>query len=537
MLPFYSFTKWDQAQMIFRKGRAYEARGKRFWETAATLYTQAISLATRNHYIEHSLASLFRRFGQTEDARMLLSSIVAQDPNDLTAHVALLQIEYEQHDISGSFASYMRIRRLLRTAAGTERGRIIARVRCIDFILWYGHILSDRGDKKGAHRRFLECERSYKALLASFPSTWHDQLAVLLNGYACLLYDELGSVEEAVLELQAALRANPRHTYSMHKLATIYLEQADRHPEERTRYLEAAKPLLHALLKIEPMHNAGRLHLAIVNEREVDWENLEEAPFWQETLRIYKIFCDALESNRQSGWSLHNAHALNKIASWLWHIGGIAYRHGFENTRPAELPTVVDEFKRSLDAIEGAADDRSLKITQHKILTMCQIGTYLIGIMGKTSYAAREEGSGFLRCAVELSAQTGSKFQFGTHNSYVESYLGKIFLERGERIVAKTWCESAIKHHEHNWEAWRILGNIHGLDGEWSDSIACYVTAALGKRDRLRLKNLAVLARQWKTKGRITDRDLTTVKKRILEFEQGKTRDAVRPPEFTPVIN
>jgi len=302
MLPATSFVAgWDRALLYARQARAYEARGKQFWGAAASLYEQAISLNSGNHFIEHSLASLYRRTGRTEEARKLLSSIVVQTPNDLTAYVTLLQIEYEGQNLRSAFAAYARIRRLLRRSVGSERSRAIASITCANFSSWYGQFLREQGDQARAYRRLLKTDRTYRVLLASFPSENRDELSVLLNGYGCLLYDELGRAEEAILKFKAALKANPNHTYSLHKLATVYLDQAKQHPEDRRKYLEAAEHFLRALLKLEPGHRPGKLHLARAQAEAVDWEGLEEGQVWAKASRIHRAFRESLEPAQHSG--------------------------------------------------------------------------------------------------------------------------------------------------------------------------------------------------------------------------------------------
>jgi len=167
-------------------------------------------------------------------------------------------------------------------------------------------------------------------------------------------------------------------------------------------------------------------------------------------------------------------------------------------------------------------------VAKHKVLTWFLAGSYLLAVRGKEDHAARQQAEYYLRKAVDESVHASS-FQLSSSNSYVESTLARIFLERGDRQRAEELCKSAISHLEHNWGAWRILGDVYKLDGEWPKAIDCYITAAEGRRDRTLLKRILGMAQRWKKERKISAQSLSRVQNRIAGLEQGSLESGTFP--------
>jgi hypothetical protein len=200
---------------------------------------------------------------------------------------------------------------------------------------------------------------------------------------------------------------------------------------------------------------------------------------------------------------------------------------------PSSSPPALDEFMRSIASIEWAPEEKSFALVNHKIFTWFLIGSYLVGVKGQDP-KARKDGFGCLRKAFHLSAATGNYFDFSSQNSYVESYLAELFLERGDRTTAKGLLKSSVKHLFQNWTAWRMLGNVHKEDCEWPEAMTCFLTSAEGWRDRRALEEVARIARHWRAKGKISVGDLERVYERIIDFDESASSDVSGSSAPTP---
>jgi len=488
---------------LFHKGHSYYCLGRKYWNLAKGCYEQSIQVYDQNFFAKHALATLYWKQANLPEALKYLNEIITANEKDLLAYKTKLEILMDSGiDLSEAMKTYRDINRLLRDKSIPLKVALSAEFACVRFSVKMGEFLQEAGEIGKAEKRFAKAINQYETLINKIPPQEKELEAVVRNAYGCFLYDILHKPDNAIIQLERAYEAWSKHTHTLHKLASVYLEEAEIRVNERDNYVSKAKELLNKLLTVDQHHYPARLSIARLEGRSIDWNNVDESEFWEEVSKIYRRYQEALEPETNTYPSLHNSIAHHVTGCFLWYIESVAYKRDLLRKRPPSIPSADVEFNKSIAIEEYFKDTPPRYIQDHLILAYYTLGSYLMTVaLGSSDIF--HKGQALLRKAVSLAKQAGSDFKFSSQNSYAESFVGKLLLSMGEKEEAKTLLKSAVLRYDKNWRAWWWLGRIHEIDKEFPDAIKCFERSSEGQASPGLYGQLRSIVQDWMDEGKI----------------------------------
>lgn len=469
-----------RSEFLFFKGHAYYSLGKTYWNKANDCYKQSISLYDKNLFAKHALSTLYKKQGKISEAINLLDEIIEADEKDIIAYETKLEIlTYNDLELYKAKKTYQDIKGLLRSDGFSFRKILFAELACINLLTKMGELSREFGDIKKVEEHFTEIAQQYEDLIDKIPSGESEFHAIVRNAYGCFLYDVLERREDGITQLEKARKAWSAHEHTLHKLASIYIEQGEENPEEKQNYWEKAKDCLDKILNINPLHYPARLSVAILESRSIDWNKLSESKFWKKIPDVYNKYKEALEPDIDDYPSWHNPRVHHATGCFLWHVEAIAHERDFQNI--PSIPKAENELIKSVKIEDYFKETITIprSIRNHLILANLKIGDYFKtkGVHEKlfSKYQnISQKGEPFLLKAINLCKEGGRRFSYYSSNSYAASYIARVLYQKGEKAEAKDHLKHAIDLHNENWRAWLLLGQIHEEDKEFEQAVKCY---------------------------------------------------------------
>jgi len=496
-------TEKARSAVLFHKGHSYYCLGRNYWSLAEGCYKDSIQFYDQNLFAKHALATLYWKQASLPEALKYLDEIIKANGKDLLAYKTKLEILTDSGvDLSEAMETYRDIKRLLRDKSIPLNVALSAEFACVRFSAKMGEFLEEAGEIGKAEKRFAKSIKQYETLINKIPSEEKEIEAVIRNAYGCFFYDILNKTDNAIVQLEKAYKAWSKHTHTLHKLASIYLEEAEIRVKERDSYISKAKELLNEVLTFDQYHYPARLSIARLEGESINWNAVDEPEFWEEVSKIYRRYQEAVEPETNTYPSLHNSIAHHVTGCFLWHIESVAHKGGFLGSRPSLIPSADIEFTESI-AIEKCFKDALPRyIRNHLILAYYTLGAYLMTV-ALGSRDILHKGQALLHKAVSLAEQPGSDFKFSSQNSYAESFVGKLLLSMREKGKAKTLLVSAVSRYDKNWRAWWLLGRIHEIDREFNDAMKCFGRSSEGQASLGLYGQLRSIVQDWIDEGKI----------------------------------
>lgn len=466
-----------RSEAYFHQGLGYYRLGRETWHHAERCYRDAIQEDGSNQFAKHALATLYWRSHSTDQSLPLLDEIVAADPSDLIACKTRLEILVDARRTAKARDAYRALRRLLRGTSVQSMTVLSAEFACVRYSVALTEHLQEKGLASDAERATSRTIARYERLLARIPAELSQLEAVVRNSYGCFLYDVLSRSDAGLVQLEKAERAWPGHQHTLHKLATVYLEEAEVRSDERDALIAQARDRLRRLLETNPNHYPARLTVARLEGESIDWLKIEEGLFWRRATQVYDQYQKAQEPSAEGNPSVHNSIVHHAAGCFLWHVEALAHKRGLTLSKPPSIPSADFEFRNSIQGFESEGQGLT-RAAQHQLtLGLHTLGAYLLTVAGGPG-EIKQEGHRCLTRAVNLSQSTGSAFQFNSWNSFAESFVGKLHLSMGDRVQARTLLKSAVARFDRNWRGWWFLGRISELDGDIDEALRCFETAA-----------------------------------------------------------
>jgi tetratricopeptide (TPR) repeat protein len=497
-------TEKARSTVLFHKGHSYYCLGRNYWGLAEGCYKDSIQFYDQNLFAKHALATLYWKQANLSEALKYLDEIIKANEKDLLAYKTKLEILTDSGiDLSEAMKTYRDIKRLLRDKSIPSNVALSAEFACVRFSAKMGEFLEEAGKIRKAEKRFAKSIKQYETLINKIPSQEKELEAIVRNAYGCFFYDILNKPDNAIVQLEKACKAWSKHTHTLHKLASIYLEEAEIRIKERDSYVSKAKKLLNEALTIDQYHYPARLSVARLEGESINWDNVDKSKFWEEVSKIYLGYQKVMEPENDTYLSLHNSIAHHVAGCFLWHIEAVAHKRDILSNKLPLIPPADIEFSKSI-AIEEHFKDTfpPRNIQDHLILAYYTLGSYKMTV-ALGSKDIFQSGQALCTKAFDLNKQTGSGFKFKSQNSHVESFVGKLLLSIGEKKKAKERLESAVLRYNKNWRAWWWLGRIHEIDKEFPDAMKCFQTASEGQASPALYGQLRSIVQDWIYKGKI----------------------------------
>jgi tetratricopeptide (TPR) repeat protein len=502
-LPIYPENA--RSEVLFHKGYIYYSWDQKYWDKAENCYKESIKLNGQNFFAKHALATLYRRLHKVPESLKLLNEIIREKEKDILCYKTKLEILIETEiDLGEAVNTYRDIKRLLKSNSFPSKMALSAEFACTRFLAKMGELCREVGEQGKAERRFKKTRQQYEELIRSIPSEEKELEAIVRNAYGCFLYDILEETDNAIDQLEKALQAWPEHTYTLHKLATIYLNEAEIRTTEKARYRQKAKDNLEEVLKIDQAHYPARLSLARLEGESIDWGNLEESEFWGKVLDVYDKYKAALAPEIDSHLDLHNAIAYHSVGCFLWHVEAMAYNRGLIENKSSSIPPANVEFSESIAIAERFGETLPRQVQDHLILANFTFGSYFMTVAAGSPDLSKK-GQSLLAKAENLRRQAGSDFRFTSQNSYAESFVAKLHLSMGEYQEAQRLLKSAVLRYDKNWRAQWWLGRIHERNQEFGKAIECFEKSAEGQASPELYGWLRSIVKEWMKDGKISE--------------------------------
>lgn len=494
-----------KSAVLFHKGHSYYCLGRKYWNLAEGCYKDSVQLYDQNLFAKHALATLYWKQVNAPEALKYLDEIIKANEKDLLAYKTKLEILTESGiDLNKAKKTYRDIKKLLREEPVPSKVALSAEFVCVRFSAKTGEFLRETGEIEKAEKRFTKARRLYRTFINKIPPEEKELKAVVQNAYGCFLYDVINKPDDAIIELEAACAIWPKHTRTLHKLASVYLEEAEIRVKERYSYVSKAKELLNKILTIDEHHYPARLFIARLEADSIDWESVNESEFWKEVSSIYSKYQKAVEPETSTYPSLHNSIAHHAMGCFLWHAEAMAHKRALLGNRPSSIPSADVEFTESITIEKCFKDTPPRSIQDHLILMYYTIGSYFMTIgQAQKSPDIFQKGQRFVVKAVNLNRQARSDFTFETRNSYVESFIGKLLLSISEKEEAKRLLAGAVSKYDKNWRAWWFLGRIYEIDEEFEGAQECFARAAEGQASPGLYGQFRSIVQDWMDKGKI----------------------------------
>lgn len=494
-----------KSEVLFRKGYIYSILGREYWLNAENLYKKSIELDNQNLFVKHALANLYRKSEKFSDSLRILNEILDKDEKNIMAYKTKLEILIETEvDHLEAFKTYRAIKKTLKKYYFPLKTTLLVEFVCLRFSILAGEILREQGKHRKANKRFNRTLQSFEELIHKIPPEEKELEAIVRNAYGCFLYDNLGKTDNAINQLEKARKAFPKSLHNLHKLANIYIDESEMRADMKEEYLHEAKHILENILNIDLSHYHARLSLAKLEAISIEWDKLDESIFWQKVIEIYKKYEDAIAPKIASYPNFHNSIAYHNQGIFLWHIESVIHKRGLKSSKPSYIPTADASFCNSITIAEGFIDKTSLRIKNHLILAYFTLGSYYVTLATDSRELVRK-GQELVRRAVDLSRQSGSNFSFYSQNSFIESYVAKLFLTMGKYEEAEELLKSAVSKLESNWKAWWWLGRIYERYNDFDKAINCYEKSAEGQNSPGLYGQLKDIVENWMKKGHFPD--------------------------------
>lgn len=492
-------SKKAKSAILFHKGHSLYCIGRKNWNLVESCYKDSIRLYDQNLFAKHALATLYREQANLPEALKYLDEIIKANKRDVLAYKTKLEILTEAGiDLNEAKKTYCDIRRLLRGGFIPVKVALSAEFACVRFSVKIGEFLQEAGEIEKAEKRFNKAIKQYEILISKIPPEENEVEAVVRNAYSCFFYDIFNKPDIAIFQLEKAREAWPKHTHTLHKLASIYLDQAEIQVMERNDYIQRAKDLLNEVLNIDPDHYPTRLLITKLEVESIDWYSIDELEFWKEVSEIYGKYKYAIEPESTNYPSLHNAIAHHVTGCFLWYIEFVAHKKNFLGNKPSSIPLADLEFIESINIEKCFRETPPRYIQDHLILAYWTTGAYCMTV------SDFPRGRSFLKEAIDLSKKAGSDFRFHSQNSYAESFVGKSLLSMREKDAAKKYLKSAVRRFDKNWRAWWWLGRIHEIDREFSNARECFEKSSEGQLSPSLYGQLRSIVQDWMNDGKIT---------------------------------
>jgi tetratricopeptide (TPR) repeat protein len=435
--------------------------------------------------------------GDPRGALDLLDEITHTNEKDILAYKTKLDI-YTDSGIEPdrALSTYRDIRRLLRANGFPTRMTLSAEFACVRFSVKTGELLREAGELKKSEKRFLKAEQQYAALVNKISADERELEGIIRNAYGCFLIDVLERPEQAIAQLEGALKAWPRHGHTLYKLATILLEQAEILTAEKASLTQRAKDLLKRALKVNPLHYPARLTVARLEGQSIEWGTLRESEYWEKAREVYGMYGEAFEPEDTLYPSLHNAIAHHVAGCFLWHVEARASKRKLSPPRPASVPSADVELSRSTAIGERVGGHIAPNIRDHLVLAYFTLGSYLMTV-AKGSPDVIRNAQSHLKKAIDLTREAPDRFRFYSLNSYAESYVGRVFLAIGEIGRAKELLDSAVKTYDRNWRAWWFLERAYELERDYVQAMTCFERSAKGQASPGLFAQLRSIVNLW----------------------------------------
>ena len=496
-------TEKARSAVLFHKGHSYYCLGRNYWGLTERCYKDSIQFYDQNLFAKHALATLYWKQANLPEALKYLDEIIKANEKDLLAYKTKLEILTNSGiDLNEAMKTYRDIKRLLRDKSIPLNVALSAEFACVRFSAKIGESLQEVGEIERTEKRFAKAIKQYEILINKIPPKENELEAIVRNAYGCFFHDVLNKPDSAIVQLEKAYKAWSKHTHTLHKLASIYLEEAEIRVKERDSYIFKAKELLNEVLTFDQYNYPARLLIARLEGESIDLNTVDESEFWEEVSKIYRRYQEAVEPETNTYPSLHNSIAHHVTGCFLWHIESVAHKRGFLGNRPLLIPSADIEFTESIAIEKCFKDTLPRYIRDHLILAYYTLGSYLMTVaLGSSDIF--HKGQALLNKAVSLSKQAGSNFKFSSQNSYAESFVGKLLLSMREKEEAKTLLVSAVSRYDKNWRAWWWLGRIHEIDKEFPDAMKCFETASEGQASPGLYGQLRSIVQDWIDEGKI----------------------------------
>ena len=481
-----------KSQILFHKGYNFYSLDKRHWKEAELCYKQSIELNDRNLFAKHALAMLHQKQGKPLEALKLLDEITDKSPKDILSYKTKLDIYIDTGtEPEKAKKTYLMTKRLLRTGHYSSRSALVAESACVRYLAKIGELLKEAGDDNKAKVRLAKAIVQYEKLINKIPSSENDIYAVVRNSYGCFLYDVMDRADDAIAQLEAACKAWSEHWHSFHKLATIYLAEAEVMTTDRLSYINKARRCLNVLIKFDAQHKRSRLTLAKLEAESIQWSDLQEHEFWKQASDIYKKYEEAYEES-SSHTTLHNAIVHHDVGCFLWRLEAVAHQRRYSQ-KPSSLTQADVELTKSIDITNS-----SRRICNHLIIAHFTLGAYYLKVAqlptSDNPTAISQKGQSHIKIASDMAQRAGLR---SPENSYLTSYIGKQLRDAGDLSEAKTYLSHAVSIYEHNWRAWWFLGGVHELNGDLAEAYKCFKTAAEEHGKPLLYGQLRGIVKQW----------------------------------------
>ncbi len=469
-----------KSSCMFYKGHAYYSLGKEFWKIARECYENSIAHNAQNLYAKHALATLYNKQGLLDKAIELLNEITQADSEDILAFKTKLEILSYAGNFKEAKQTYRDIYRLLDKGNLPKKNSLSAEFALVRFSSTYGELLRQQEEPEKAEKRFNKTIAHYENLINRISPELRELKAIVMNAYSCFLYDVLERTDSAIVQLEKANQIVPHHTHTLHKLASIYIEESDVRTMEKQQYLQKAKVYLKMLLDIDPFHNLGKLSLVKLNSQSIVWDNLSEKEFWKKVSESYEEYCTTIEPENALVPSKHNSVVHHTLGCFLWRVEAESYKKRL-TSKPQSIPSVIAEFTESIKIEQAFRESLPTNIRDHLILAYFTLGAYYMTVPNRTT-KMMDEGQIHISHAVMMAREANNNHVFYAKNSYVESFVGKVLLNMGEEDHAKNYFKSATKKYEKNWRAWWFLGRIYEHEKKWDNALECFEKSAEGQK-------------------------------------------------------
>ena len=513
-----------RSEAYLHQGRGHFSLGRDKWGQAECSYLAAIKEDNSNQFPKHALANLYWRSTKIDQSLQLLNEIVAACPSDLLALKTRLEILIDSTRTGEAKAAYRELRRLLRGTSSVSKMVLSGEFACVRYSEALMKHLQDEGAVTRAGRAASRTVVRYERLLARVPERLKDLEAIIRNSYGSFLYDVLKRSDAGLAQLEKAYQVWPAHGHTLHKLATLYIEESEIRSDEKDALTAKAKKLLEQLLHEQPNHWAARLLKARLEGESIEWLTIDKEFYWSTAAKIYAMYQSALEPENEGSASLHNSIAHHSTGCFLWHVEGTAHKRGIPVGKGASIPLADSELRASIKAFEAKGEGLTTGLQRQFILGLHTLGTYLLTVaaFSKDRQDKTQEGQTCLGRALNLSESTNNTFNFNSSNSYAESFVGKLLLTMGERAKARSLLESSVAHLDRNWRAWWFLGRLNEQEGRIDDAFKCFEKSAEGQASPSLFGKLRRILKE--TKGlATTPEDTLQYSKRAYELDPDGT--------------
>jgi tetratricopeptide (TPR) repeat protein len=422
----------NDTRALFQVGMTLLGMGQK--RDAEVWFRRALSAGPEPKYashISHKLAKLCLKDGRRDEALALLDRSYTADPNDLLTLALKLDTLRESDIFSKSaIGTYRMIQEGVERADGELSNRLSAEFACVRFCVEY------KEQKRKPARPLLRLTRRIRPIIDAAP---------------------VEARKRAVLA---------------HRLAVLCFDQAKVDEKNKGLYLSESQLCLEHAILIDPLYV---LKWAQVQNFQIDWKVVADSDYWSEATRVLDMYHQALRSGEDRFSKLHNAKVHHAAGCFLWHVEMEAYKRQLE--KPEGYVSAKDEFERSIEIEHEFEGTVSQDMREHLTLAYFSLGDYLMTVGGRDA-EQRLKARQCISRSFKLTRPGKTGFDFTSENSYVETYVGQLFLEAKELAIAKTHLRNAVEKPIKNEKAWRLLGDIAENERDWNGALSYFEAGA-----------------------------------------------------------